>query len=235
VWGQPAAPPPPKKSRTPIIIAIVVAVVLVLGCGGVVAALALNGNDKPTGTASTGPSAKVSGSASSTPSTPSGSHTGELVSYLLKAPAGSTPWVTKPDDETLDLAGAADFGADSSVWTTLLTQNGFTGGIARHWVLSGQIVEVTLFQFNKSTGATNFFNSVSSATGSAEGWSTPDFASGTNGGLVFISDKADDSGYLTSLGMAHIGDVFVNVTVSAEPPLDTAPAVKLLQDQCAKL
>ncbi len=230
-WGQPAAPP--KRSKTPLIIGIVVAAVLLLGCGGVVALIVHRANEdtpiaSPT-TSGPGPSHSASAAASAT-------HDADLTTYLVKAPSGSTPWTTKPNDEVLDLAAAADFGADSSVWNDLLTQWGFTRGIARHWRTSDdQIVEVTLFQFDHASGAAGFFGKISSATAASDEWDIPITAPGTGGGKVFASSTTDDNGYDTQLGMATVGDVFINITVSAKPPMDDNACADLLLNQATLL
>ncbi len=233
-WGAPA--PPPKKSKAPLIIVLVVAIVLVLGCGGIVTAIALSGDDNKTPSTASSSQGTVPTKGSSSAPTSSSTHDSDLTTYLLEAPSDSTPWVTAPDDEILDLSDAADFGADSSVWRDLLTSDGFLRGISRHWkTADGDLVEIDLFQFSKPSGATSFFSSVSDATGGSTDWSSGDTVSGTNGGQVFLTYDTDDNGYLTALGMGHIGDVFVNITVSAKPPLDTGSTEDLLKQQCGKL
>ena len=225
--GQPAFFPgqpgpyvaPPRQSRAGLITAIIIGVVVLL-CAGI-GSVALLTNDKPTAKTTTAPTGGSTTTADTT--TDSDTHTDDLKSYVMPFPSGSDRWQTEKSEETLDLKGAAAFGADPDASSRVLTSCDFQDGYVRRWITNPNraIVAVRLLRFGSSSDAADYLDRYVTAN-TGDDWGDPTSVPGAPGASSFITKDPDKEGYMGTIATGAKGDVVVIVVANqkTDPTVD---------------
>ncbi len=244
-----AVTPPPTGRRTLLLVLGIVAAAVVLLGGGTAVALVATGQHRsasaaaPASTAASGPPvpravSPTAGLTSAAPTTSAAvdTHPTDLAQLLIPAPAGARPWSNKPTMERLDLTGAAAYGTDTDLWRGLLVTDGFAQGIARRWATKdGRLVEVTLFQFRTPWGAQQFGTVEQQSVGHSPDWMAVTTQMRDRNAEIFGTRAPDTAGYLVELGTTWASEIFVQIKVGMEPPMDDNAVDTLLTAERALL
>ncbi len=166
-----------------------------------------------------------------TGSVSNGVHSGDIRYFLLPVPSDASA-VGTPDGDTLTAAAAAAPYANSSEVLKLLGQAGFKGGATRSYQTGDAKYHVTvrLLHF----GSASVARAWADADKEMPGWS----AFGIPG---YPDEKAYDIPLDASLGEARLravgfrGDVFFEVDVFGQPPVDHAVLIDRVRKQIARL
>lgn len=176
-------------------------------------------------TSSPTPSSTVTGKVAS------GVHSGDLRFFLLPVPSDGSA-VGTPDGDTLTAATVAASYSNSSQVLTILQELGFKAGASRRYQTGDAKyhVNVRLLQFSSAENARAFASGDKPQT-NAVAFSIPGYP----------DEKAYDIPLDASLGEARLravgfrGDVFFEVNVYGEPPVDHQVLIDRARKEIARL